>query len=255
MYGLNGMATVLPGPNPQVLVYHSVDESGSCVSLSAKEFQRQMSYIKENGYRTLTVSEMISARRSGKRETEKTVVITFDDGLRNNYELAFPVLSELGLSATIFLATDYIGKMSSWDRAYGIAELPMLTWDMISEMDGYGIDFQSHTATHPHLPELPEKQVREELRRSRAAIEDNLGKSTDIICYPYGEFNDDVVRILKDEGYIAAMAGHPDKEDIYAVRRVGSAHLSTPLAFKVALKGGFPIYFDCRRYLKNLPGH
>ncbi len=126
---------------------------------------------------------------------------------------------------------------------------------MIAEMDGYGIDVHSHTATHPHLTEVPERKVREELRRSRAAIEDNLGKRTDIICYPYGEFNENVVSILKDEGYIAAMAGHSDKEDIYAVRRVGSAHLTTPMAFKVALKGGLPMYFDCKKYVKRLLRH
>lgn len=252
MFGLHSISFILANRRVPVIVYHSVDESNSCISIRPSEFKRQMEFIKENGYNTLTVSELVDNMRKGNGIPDKVIALTFDDGFENNYHVAFPILKDLGLTATIFLTTDYIGGKCTWDKKDDIPDLPLLTWDMIKEMNEFGIDFQSHTATHPHLPLLSEDRIRDEIRRSRLTIEDMMGKRCDILCYPYAEFDERVVRILPEEGYVAAFAGHPEHEDIYSIRRVGSGHLTTPLSFKVALKGTFPLYYSLKKMTKRL---
>lgn len=247
MLCLYSMGTILPKRRVPIIVYHSVDESGSCVSIGPAEFKRQMEYIKKNGYKTLTVSEFVDFLRKGNKIPDKAIVLTFDDGFENNYSVVFPILKELGLTATIFVTTDYIGKRCTWDKESDIPDLPLLSWEMVKEMSESGIDFQSHTAKHPRLPLLPDDRIRDELRRSCITIEDRLGKRCDILCYPYGEFNQRVIHILREEGFAAAFAGHPEYENIYAIRRVGSGHLTTPLSFKVATRGNFAIYYNLKK--------
>ena len=166
--------------------------------------------------------------------------------------MAFPILKKFGFTATIFLTTDYIGKRSTWDRKKGIPELPMLTWEMIREMDRNKIDFQSHTATHPHLPQLSYERIKHEIINSRAVIEKQLGKQSNIFCYPYAEYDERTINILKGEGIIAATAENPDKENLFKIRRVSSAHLATDLAFKTALAGGFPLFYSCKYLAEKL---
>lgn len=99
-------------------MYHSIDESGSCVSVSPSDFRLQMAYLKRKGYQTLSLSDFCNFFDSGLSVGRNSVVITFDDGYRNNYEEAFPILREYGFRATIFLITDYIGKTAQWTRGF-----------------------------------------------------------------------------------------------------------------------------------------
>jgi peptidoglycan/xylan/chitin deacetylase (PgdA/CDA1 family) len=130
----------------------------------------------------------------------------------------------------------------------------MLSWQMIREMSDYGIDFQSHTASHPHLPLIPDDQIKAELKESRKKIESQLGKPCNILCYPYNEFDERVVEIVKKEGYLAALAGQESADDLYSLRRVGSAQINTLLGFKTALKGTFPIYSSIKRKIYSFAG-
>jgi len=235
-----------------ILIYHSVDDSGSCISVSPSDFEKEMIYIKENGYKTLNLNEAIGVWKGEVKKPHKAIVITFDDGFQNNYDIVFPILKRLDLTATIFLTTGYLGKRCAWDKKGDIPQLPLLSWEMIKEMHEYGIDFQPHSVTHPHLPLLSEKEIRYELNTSRATIEEKLGKKANIFCYPYTEFNEIVVQILMEEGFVAAVTGHPEKEDLYAIRRVGRSHLTTPLAFKTALKGRFSLFYSFKRIVKRI---
>lgn len=252
MFGLYGMGTILTNKRPPIIVYHSVDESGSCISIRPQDFEEQMRFIKEKGYKTLTASEFVNMLKRDIPMPDRSVILTFDDGFENNYSVAFPILKKFGLKATIFLTTDYISRKCTWDKKSDIPDLPLLTWEMIKEMSESGIDFQSHTATHPHLPLLSDNEIRDELRRSRNIIKNKLGKDCNILCYPYAEFDKRVVYILKEEGYESAFAGHPDYEDIYSIRRVGSAQFNSHITFKTALKGTFPIYYSFKKTIKKM---
>jgi peptidoglycan/xylan/chitin deacetylase (PgdA/CDA1 family) len=211
-----------------------------------------MRYIKENSFKTLTLTEMVDIWNQKIKEPYKAVVLTFDDGYLNNYDVAFPILKAFGLTATIFLTTDFIGKRCTWDKKEGIPDLHLLTWEMIREMHHYDIDFQPHSATHPHLTNLTVSQIEEEIKRSKQAIEKNLGKECRLFCYPYGESDERVVNILIKLGFTAAVAGQPAQEDLYSLRRIGSAHLTSPLAFKTALKGRFSAYYFIKKTARSL---
>lgn len=252
MLGLYGIGTVLPKKRPPIIVYHSVDESGSCISIKQSLFKRQMELIKESGYRTITVRELVDFLLNGEKTPDKAVVLTFDDGFESNYSIAFPILKELGFTATIFLTTDYINKTCAWDKEDNIPDLPLLSWEMIEEMSKAGIDFQSHTATHPHLQLLSYDKIRDELSRSRKIIEDKLNKKCDILCYPYAEFDNKVIRILQEEKFTAAFAGQPEHNGMYSIKRIGSGHLTTILSYRAALRGRFEIYYDLKKIFRPL---
>ncbi len=99
-----------------ILLYHSVDCSkADFFSLFKDDFIDQMYYLKKNGYRTISLTELVNNKRSiSQTNPEGSVAITFDDGFKNNYEYAFPILKDFGFTATFFLATDYIGGQAGW---------------------------------------------------------------------------------------------------------------------------------------------
>lgn len=110
----------------------------------------------------------------------KLVVLTFDDGFRDFYTDAWPILEEHQFTATVYLPTAYIG-----DNPRQFKGRDCLTWANIEELHQAGIEFGSHTVNHPKLVDLAPAQVEAELRDSKSAIEDHLGHPVDAFCYPY----------------------------------------------------------------------
>ncbi len=97
-----------------ILTYHSIDKSGSVVSVSPEKFRKQMLYLSESSFNVVSLSEILAAFHERRLLPAKTVVITFDDGYRNVYTEAFPVLDSYGFTATVFLITNYCGKHNDW---------------------------------------------------------------------------------------------------------------------------------------------
>jgi len=250
MLGLYGLGALRPGNSPTVIIYHSFDGSGSCISVTPTLFREHLRIIRSMGYSTVTATQLVDALEGGPPLPSKAVALTFDDGLWNNYEEALPLLKEFGFTATVFLVTGYTGRDSTWERDPGIPAFPLMTWDKIKEMESYGIDFQPHSVSHPHLTRLSDKDLEEELLQSRRVIEDRLGKSASIFCYPYGEFDARVIDMLRKHGFRAAFAGHPAREEVLSLKRVGSAYLTSGLAYRTAIKGGFQYFYSLKRMLK-----
>jgi len=156
-----------------VLMYHSISndpETGISgyyrVNTTPAAFRDQMAFLSENGYRTLTVSQLVTALQSGKKpevgglrtedrsQPSAFLVITFDDGFHNFYTDAFPVLNEFGFSATMFLPTAFIGETRRpFVPQSGTSASPKqcLTWSEVQECHQAGIEFGSHTVNHPTL--------------------------------------------------------------------------------------------------------
>jgi len=252
---LYGVGTILPRKRVPVLIYHSVDDSASPVSIHPHAFREHLEVLRDAGCRTTTVSEVVDGLRRDGSAPDGLVALTFDDGFESVYAEALPILEEFGFTCSVFLATEYVGKTCTWEKERGVPDLPLMSWKMAKEMGRLGIDFQSHSATHPHLRSLPAERIRKELRRSREAIEDELGTRCDILCYPYGEFDQRVAALLPAEGYVAGFGctywGRPG---IFSLKRIGSGHLTTPLALKVALKGYFDIYYNAKMVARRVFG-
>ncbi len=247
-----------------ILLYHSIDDSGSLPAVSPQCFHSQMKYLKDQEYETITLSEYCQMIRSHKSLPSRSVVITFDDGFENNYSVAYPVLKDMGFRATIFLATDYMGKTCYWERTNDIPRLPMMSWDQIGEMSWGGIEFGSHGASHSSLTGIPLEEAKTELVISKTAIEKNLGKKNLCLCYPYGDYNQDIVKFVQNEGFLCACSvrfGYNNGiEDLYFLKRMninctgGVDDDTRMLVFKACLSGSAVHFVRLRKRLSWLKG-
>ena len=132
---------------------------------------------------------------------DKPVILTFDDGYQRLYEHAIPVLRKVGFSATLFVITDYIGEMNTWDVNLGGFKFAHLSWPEIREIRSMGFEIGSHTVSHPHLTWLKEADIRFQLEASRKSLEDGLGNKVKTISFPFGRYNETVLRLTEFAGY------------------------------------------------------
>lgn len=183
-----------------ILMYHSItneDESDSHPYYRTKTspaiFAAQMRHLHQCGYITCSVAEAI--RRLQQQSRVKLVVITFDDGYRDFYRHAFPVLQQYGFGATVFLPTAYIGEQSIQFKG-----ADCLTWREVRELNDHGIVFGSHTVTHPQLRELSRAALADELAKSKQTIEEKLGCGVESFAYPYAfpQADSDFTKFLRD---------------------------------------------------------
>ena len=173
-----------------VLYYHSVKESADNeVTITPEMLRAELKYIHDEGYVTLTISQLKAYILNNSSIPEKSILITFDDGYMDNYYNAFPILKDFNMVATVFCIT------SELDGSYYLSK------DAIKEMSAYGIDIESHTVNHPHLNKMDYNKQLEQLTKSKKALEEITGKEINSIAYPFGDFNDDSLKAAKDAGY------------------------------------------------------
>ncbi len=176
----------LRGPRLPILMYHSVSNREERTHpyyrtvTSPEVFAEQMQYLHENGYVTLRLSEAVKWLEAPCNGRGRPVVITFDDGFQDFYSNAFPILSRHSFSATMFLPTAYIGRTPQSFKG-----VECLTWGQVRELRNKGVEFGSHTATHPQLKSLPAVDVEHEVRTSKDTIEQELGFAVKSFAYPY----------------------------------------------------------------------
>lgn len=184
-----------------VLMYHSISGHSDEFTVSPAVFEQQMSYLSENGIPVIALSELV--RRLRSRETlGGAVVITFDDGYRDNYTNAFPILKKYGFPATIFVVTDSIGTTDDTFEYLSVSE--------IKEMAASGlIDIEPHTKTHPHLSREPVERQRDEVIGSKQAIEAITGESATLFAYPYGDGDHTTITVVRESGFEAAVSVVP----------------------------------------------
>jgi peptidoglycan/xylan/chitin deacetylase (PgdA/CDA1 family) len=190
---------------PPVLCYHKVERRHELgiTRISPRRFAKQIERLARAGWKTLELSEVIACARGDRTPAPNELAITFDDGYRGLREHAFPVLEAHGFSATCFVITDYAGKLNRWDVAYGGRRFAHLAWRDMRAWQGRGIDFASHTATHPRLTRIGQLGVYAELDRSRRAIREALGVDSEAVSYPFGAAGMREERIARDVGYTA----------------------------------------------------
>jgi len=193
-----------------------------------------------------------------------TVAITLDDGLKDNYTNAYPILKKYLVPATMFLIVDKIGEAipNSGDTA-NAAEASHLTWAQIEEMSENGISFGSHTLTHTSLRNIPLDDVRFEVEDSKKAIEGRLDIPVELFAYPFGTLRDvdqNIVDIVAEVGYSCACVaingtnGH--QTDPYRLRRTKIEVNDGMFVFEKAMRGGLDIFVlldNARRLMPRRP--
>ncbi len=208
--------SVKNAPHVLVLNYHKVDETPISLSVSPADFAAQLRYLLENDFNVININQFYDGLTGQKELPKNAVLITFDDGYKDNYTNAFPILRQLNLPATIFVITDFVGQKN------------YVTWDDLREMAVGGISVESHTKTHNSLTDLTDEALKEELRASKERIKKELAKDADFLAYPTGAYNLHIAGLVKDAGYKAAFTvkyGNADGDsNLYAVERVPIFH-------------------------------
>lgn len=187
----------------RILMYHEVSKEDPADILTVRHdrFSEQMTWLKINGYQFTTISDLISDKPSGQKATvRKSIALTFDDGYLDTYTTAWSVLRENDISASVFLVSGRVGKTSAW-RKGALANKPLMSWDNAREMLAGGIQFGSHTVTHPHLSKLEAGDIELEIKDSRRQIEEQLEQSITHFSYPYSSANPSVYYALRKAGY------------------------------------------------------
>jgi peptidoglycan/xylan/chitin deacetylase (PgdA/CDA1 family) len=200
-----------------ILCYHNLGEQAKGRMLvAASSFREQMRYLKSNGYRVISMGDFVEFTKLGRQLPQKSVVLTFDDGYRSFKQYAYPVLSELGFTATLFVYTDYVG-----------AGRNALSWPELKELAAEGFEVHAHSKTHGDLRRVAGESDAQYLRRMQIELgqpqelfQKNLGRRSDIIAYPYGSWDESLLAKVKEYGYVVG----------FSVRRQGNASFVRPLA-------------------------
>lgn len=218
--------------NP-ILMYHHVKDAKSTdnavekgLSVAPLNFEEQMAYLYAKGYATIPLSQLFSDRN------EKRIVITFDDGYKDVYTNAYPVMSRLGFKGTVFLITDSVGKPG------------YLTWEEVKQMKKDGWDFGSHSVGHPNLATRSQSERERQIKQSKLVIEQKIGGVANFFSYPVGSYNEDVINDVKEAGYegaVTTISGNVNSQkDWYVLKRVRVSAYDDLASFAKKLKPVIP---------------
>lgn len=215
-------------PSVPMLLYHKVAEvaRGSChpaIHVRPAQFVDQLALLRRLGAHPISLSDYLAYRRGDAELPPRAVVLTFDDGYLDNYEVALPILQRFGFPATVFLVSQLIGKTNAWDPDE--PQVPLVGVGHIREMQRARIEFQSHTCTHPRLTTLTPAAAARELGESRTELEQVLGRPVCAVAYPWGAHDPMIERLAEDAGYTAGVIvrrrtnfAHTPR---FALRRIG----------------------------------
>src|SRR5262249_25822166 len=193
-----------------ILLYHAFGTDGERASryvVPSRRFAGQMKLLSRLGYNVLSLNEYLEHRREHRLPPPRSVVITMDDGYRDNETVAGPILDRYGYSATVFLVTS---PAKGWSqREPALAERAVLGLDQARRLHGGALRFGAHTRTHPDLTKLDATAAENEIAGSKRELERVLKTTVSAFAYPYGELNDETRRIVKEAGFAGACGVKP----------------------------------------------
>ena len=226
-------------------VYHRVtDALRDSVTVGVRQFATQIRYLSDH-YQIVRLEDVIVAGAAAAG-AGPLVAITFDDGYLDNYENAAPILAKHRVHATFFVSTDHVEQNLPFEHdlqklGYG---LPNMNWDQIREMQAAGFSFGSHTARHANLAQVDAETAREELIRSKAALERELRLDRVMFAYPFGKREDitpERARQIEEAGYACNCSAYGGANewpvDRWNIRRIGVNHQFDLPALKARIAG------------------
>lgn len=238
--------------NLPILTFHAIDDMRSVLSFSPTLFGEAIVRLHENGYRSITLEELVECLNR-RALPERAISITFDDGYQSVYETALPILRKHNMTATVFLMIGD-GHVQT-DRLPALKGRPMLSWNEIREMRQTGIEFGAHTLTHPRLPHLSPEKIAQEMRESKDVIEQHIGSKVNSFAYPFGA-HDTTCRALAAEHFSCACTDRlglvHSKSDPYALERVDTYYLRSPRTLSLFFSDLFPTYLKALSIPRNI---
>ena len=218
-------------------------------------FRQHMQYLKDNNFDVITFEDLNKIGwRNRFQRNKKYIMITFDDGYVDNYNLAFPILKEFGFKATIFLMGE--STYNEWDvNAGGEKKFELMDKFMIKEMQDYGIEFGAHTFNHPKLNKLSEEGIRHQIVDVKKPLEEKIEKEIITFAYPYGILNDYAKKMAREAGYTFTVSTDSGSvclsDDLYQIRRIAIFPNTNLFSFKRKVAGNYNFKKIKREKKKN----
>ncbi len=211
---------------PSVLAYHKVTRfefGGTWVPPG--RFVSHLDHLLDAGC-TFIGEDLFLESLAGNREASaREVLLTFDDGYQELLDNAVPALESRSIPAHIFIVSGFVGRENSWELSLPATSRRHLSRDEIRDLSERGFSFGSHTRTHRDLTRLGAGEVRDELVRSKGELEEILGFAVRSLSYPFGRFDERVLKEAALAGYDAAFSMYPPRargeRDPFALRREG----------------------------------
>jgi peptidoglycan/xylan/chitin deacetylase (PgdA/CDA1 family)/glycosyltransferase involved in cell wall biosynthesis len=242
------------GPSRRALMLHSICEPLSkeeaSYYIAPRRFHDLMRRFRRMGYKTATTAQWLQDDTPGNH-----VLLTFDDGYDDLYNELLPLVIEHGYTPVIYLVADRIGASNVWDQQNGLRTRNLLTLEQIREMQKYGVEFGSHTLTHPWLPDASDAELRREVGDSKRRLEDMLGVAVNSFAYPSGGVDRRVRSAVAAAGYKLAFTTLPGLNwwnDPLCQRRAEINDHTTALDFASKLRTGFGFTESISNRLRSL---
>ncbi len=209
-----------------ILTYHSIDPSGSPISIGAAEFARHCRFLGSGTVRVVPLADLAACNGDA-------AAITFDDGFTNFAEVALPCLMENRLPATVFVPTDHVGLTNSWNApgAPAVPSLPLMSWETLGQVVDKGIEIGAHSRTHPDLTRLSLGAIEEECLGSADRLAHELGVRPRSFAYPYGMVSDTAAQVVRRgfaQGCTTEHRVFADREDPALLPRLDAWYFRAP---------------------------
>ena len=182
-----------------ILMYHHIGDWGESRAdwapwvVRPKEFRAQMDWLVANGFHTITFRELLAGQKAGESVPAKSVIISFDDGWSEQEGVVRAELEPRGMHAVFFVYTAAVGATPN-NSGY-------ISWEQLRILESAGHEVQSHTVSHGRLTDMPPSQLDREMRESRATIEREMHHSVEVVAYPFGIYDERVMRAASAAGY------------------------------------------------------
>src|SRR5829696_1933464 len=190
-----------------VLCYHGISPRStasdpSFLRVSPERFRSQVQLMREAGFHFVTVREL-AMRAEGRPPPPGLAALSFDDGWDDNHAVVLPLLRELGLTATVYVATGLIGRPNPWLPSSTAAR--MMTVSELRDLHEAGFELGAHTVSHPDLEQLDRAECLREMVDSRETIERETGARVDTFAYPYCHYGAPAKGAAQAAGFICAV--------------------------------------------------
>lgn len=240
----------------KILLYHSISNKKSIdpleLRVSVENFNKQLSYLLQEGYEINLLSEIILKRKFH----QNVMAITFDDGYLDNLENAAPVLNKYKIPATLFISTAYLNgdqpRINYWDK------WDHLSADQLKSLIKSGFEIGSHSHLHHKLNDFNDEELEYQIRSSKQILEDIIGIKVEMFSYPYGFYSYRVKKAVENCGFKTAccsIIGVNDcTTDLLALKRISILANDSLNDFKSKLNGDYNWlgYFQRRQYYKKI---
>jgi peptidoglycan/xylan/chitin deacetylase (PgdA/CDA1 family) len=230
-----------------ILMYHHVvplrHQGLGHVEVTVQEFEQQMKYLKDHGYRAIHLAEAARDLSQGKSAGDRPVVITFDDGYLDVYRHAFPILKKFHFTADLFLVSNNLDRPGS--HAGTGSPMEPMGMTHIEELADYGLYFGSHSITHRRLTLLSPQECWEEIQGSKLALERRLGMPVDSFSFPHGCSTPDLKGMVGEAGYLTACGIEQREHELFNLSRIDASRCrGADLRWQLRTSG---MYFGLRR--------